>query len=73
MLYNRGMARRAAAIAIFSLCAATAALAQRGFRGDFGGFGDFGFHREPVIHNIPYDGRFTFVRLKYTTAPGGYW
>ena len=22
--------------------------------------------------NIPYDGRFTFVRLNYTTAPGGY-
>ena len=28
------------------------------------------FHEYP---NIPYDGRFTFVRLKYTTAPGGYW
>jgi Domain of unknown function (DUF4159) len=28
------------------------------------------FHERP---NIPYDGRFTFVRLKYTTAPGGYW
>jgi Domain of unknown function (DUF4159) len=23
--------------------------------------------------NIPYDGRFTFVRVKYTTAPGGFW
>ena len=23
--------------------------------------------------NVAYDGRFTFVRLKYTTAPGGYW
>ena len=28
------------------------------------------FHERP---NIPYDGRFTFVRVKYTTAPGGYW
>jgi hypothetical protein len=28
------------------------------------------FHERP---NIPYDGRFTFVRAKYTTAPGGYW
>jgi hypothetical protein len=28
------------------------------------------FHERP---NIPYDGQFTFVRLKYTTAPGGYW
>lgn len=23
--------------------------------------------------NAPYDGRFTFVRMKYTTLPGGYW
>jgi hypothetical protein len=23
--------------------------------------------------NIPYDGRFTFVRMKYTTSEGGYW
>ena len=23
--------------------------------------------------NIPYDGRFTFVRVSYETAPGGYW
>ena len=23
--------------------------------------------------NVPYDGRFTFVRLNYTTLPGGYW
>jgi hypothetical protein len=25
------------------------------------------------IHNIPYDGRFTFVRVRYTPGPGGYW
>ncbi|CAN5915001.1 hypothetical protein BH11GEM2_BH11GEM2_41250 [soil metagenome] len=24
-------------------------------------------------HNIPYDGRFIFARLKYTTGPGGYY
>ena len=31
--------------------------------------------RAPVrtAANIPYDGRFTFVRLQYETAPGGYW
>ena len=29
-----------------------------------------GFH---VMPNAPYDGRFTFVRLNYQTAPGGYW
>ena len=35
------------------------------------------FRRAPTENvrlrtNIPYDGRFTFVRLNYTTAPGGY-
>jgi uncharacterized protein DUF4159 len=28
---------------------------------------------EPATRNIPYDGRFTFARLKYTTGPGGYY
>ena len=28
---------------------------------------------EPRLRNAPYDGRFTFARLKYTTAPGGFW
>jgi Domain of unknown function (DUF4159) len=37
-----------------------------GFRGE----GRGGFH---VMPNAPYDGRFTFVRLNYQTAPGGYW
>jgi hypothetical protein len=35
----------------------------------FGGGGN----SDPPLRNAPYDGRFTFVRLKYTTAPGGYW
>ena len=61
------MARRKAAIVvILSLCAAAAAFAQRQFRGDFG---YFGFRREPTIRNVAYDGRFTFVRVKYTPAP----
>src|SRR4029077_19596033 len=34
---------------------------------------DFGFGSAPVIHNVAYDGQFTFVRVKYETAPGGYW
>ena len=42
------------------------AFAQRGFF-------SFGEGREPESLNRPYDGRFTFARLKYTTAPGGYW
>jgi hypothetical protein len=32
-----------------------------------------GYQREPVITNPPYDGRFTFARLKYMTGPGGYY
>jgi hypothetical protein len=47
----------------------TAALAQRdreGFRGFRGG-------RVRTLPNTPYDGRFTFVRISYDTAPGGYW
>ena len=26
-----------------------------------------------VLPNARYDGRFTFVRVNYETAPGGYW
>lgn len=29
--------------------------------------------QEPGVHNIAYDGRFTFARLRYTTGPGGYY
>jgi hypothetical protein len=28
---------------------------------------------DETVKNIPYDGRFTFVRIRYTPAPGGYW
>src|SRR5262245_30092037 len=52
-------------VAAFSL--AMAALAQ-----------DFGFRDGPrgpfhVMPNVRYDGKFTFVRITYQTAPGGYW
>jgi hypothetical protein len=66
---THGRRRRTAAIACASLISvAAAALAQREF-------GDFGFQRDrlQVQPNIPYDGRFTFVRISYETAPGGYW
>src|SRR5262245_32977302 len=43
------------------------ALAQRGGFVDFGG----GLYRPEA--NIPYDGRFTFVRIRYNPAPGGFW
>jgi hypothetical protein len=55
-------------IAVVVLGLAMAALAQRRY------FDEFGYRgRQPAIHNVPYDGQFTFVRVKYETAPGGYW
>lgn len=39
-------------------------VAQRGFRGPA---------PDPVVQNVPYDGRFTFARIKYNTAPGGFY
>jgi Domain of unknown function (DUF4159) len=53
---------RLAATGVALLVAVTALAQFGGPRGPF--------HERP---NIPYDGRFTFVRVKYTTAPGGYW
>jgi hypothetical protein len=45
-------------------------LAQRGR----GGFGGGSFRVDPVIEKIPYDGRFTLVRLSFTTnSPAGYY
>jgi hypothetical protein len=57
------MTRRVIAIGAVVLLIAVTALAQFG-----GGRGRFS-----IRPNIPYDGRFTFVRVKYTTAPGGFW
>jgi hypothetical protein len=47
------------------------AIAQRRGRG-FGGFGDSRMLRDQ-LPNTRYDGRFTFVRINYDTAPGGFW
>jgi hypothetical protein len=55
---------RAFSITAIALLVAVSAIAQFGFGGR---------SRFVVQRNIPYDGRFTFVRVKYTTAPGGYW
>src|SRR5262249_13035548 len=47
--------------------AAAAAVAQRRF-------GGFGFGRQiRELPNAPYDGQFTFVRVKYEPTPDGYW
>jgi hypothetical protein len=50
------------------VCLTTIAFAQR--RGGVFG-GPYGSFR--ALPNRAYDGRFTFVRINYTTAPGGYW
>src|ERR1041384_7586216 len=63
----RGGTRLPIVIAVAILALGGVAYAQR-FR-IFGG----GEGRDPEARNQPYDGRFTFARLKYTTAPGGYW
>ena len=52
---------------------ATPLLAQRGRGGGGGGFGS-AFRSDPVIEPLTYDGRFTIVRLKFTTnSPAGYY
>ena len=63
------MRRRTPIAAALVLCVAAAVMAQRRFD-DFDGFRG---GRVPTIHNAPYDGQFTFVRVQYDTAPGGYW
>ena len=51
---------------VLCLSAAATAFAQRLFFSDGTGY-------EPQTHNIPYDGKFTFARIKYTVGPGGYY
>ena len=51
------------AIVVTLLGLAAAAAAQRRF---FYGW-------DETVRNTPYDGRFTFVRVRYEPAPGGYW
>jgi len=71
---SQGRVRRPAVLAtviILILGLSAAALAQRRGRG-FGGFGGSRMLRGQ-LPNAPYDGRFTFVRINYDTAPGGFW
>ena len=48
--------------AVLVAAVGTVAAAQYGFRG-----------HEPSIQNPAYDGRFAFARIRYATAPGGYY
>jgi hypothetical protein len=65
MFRSRRLAALASIGALVVALAATAAAQRRGF----GGFG------RPVrqLPNAPYDGQFTFVRIKYEPTPDGYW
>ena len=49
------------------LATAGAAVAQFGFERE-----RFGARYDP-LPNIPYDGRFTFARVRYHPSAGGYW
>ena len=60
--------RRSVATVVLALAAAIASAAAVQRRGVWEEYAV-----EPRLHNVPYDGRFTFARIKYTTAPGGYW
>ncbi len=61
--------RRTALMAVAGVLAlASLAAAQFGF----GGRGDF-YGWDESVKNVPYDGRFTFVRVRYRPAPGGNW
>ena len=55
-----------AAAMSLALSLSAVALAQRGF-------GRAGRRPFTVSPNLAYDGRFTFVRIKYEPGPGGYW
>jgi len=61
-----GGATIAALVLLLSLAGVSYAQFEREFRREFSG-------AYRPLPNIPYDGRFTFVRVRYTPAPGGYW
>jgi hypothetical protein len=64
--------RLAAGVIAGMVALAASVSAQRGRFGGFQGFGRY-FQSDPPVHNVPYDGRFTFARLKYQSGPGGYY
>ena len=71
--YADAVRPRRASLVITLILLVAAALTTFAQRRGFGG----GFRDRPVRFetppNTPYDGRFAFVRVKYETAPGGYW
>jgi hypothetical protein len=67
--------RRLALLALAPLLASADGARAHDLQPPRGGGRGFGFmpQQEPEVLNVPYDGRFTFARLKYTTGPGGYY
>ena len=63
--WQKGRIGVLACLSALVLLGASAAFAQR-FFSDGTGY-------EPPTHNIPYDGKFTFARIRYTVGPGGYY
>lgn len=55
------------------LCCAVVPLAPLALVAQRGGGFRGALQPPPSISNAPYDGRFTFVRLKYTNLPGGFY
>jgi len=66
------MGRRIGIVAVLLLLVAGGVVAQEQFRGGFG-FGGPRVRGFVPGANVAYDGRFTFVRVRYETGPGGYW
>jgi Domain of unknown function (DUF4159) len=60
--FRSGWSRKWLTIAALCCLMSVATLAQRRFYG-----------WNPKVRNIPYDGRFTFVRIRYQSTPEGYW
>src|SRR6185295_2130354 len=57
---GQAVTRIAAVLVILLLVGVSTALAQRRFGG-----GGFGRRQQAIVPNAPYDGRFTFVRIRY--------
>jgi len=66
------MQTRSACAGAVTLIALVSVLAFSGVALAQFGFGGFRGSYEP-LPNIRYDGRFTFVRVRYDPAPGGFW
>src|SRR5436309_16103222 len=65
MRANKTQAGFAIALAALLLLSGVVFAQRRGFGGRFVPYS--------IPPNAKYDGRFAFVRVKYETAPGGYW